>query len=101
MLIIRGVNLFPSQIEELILRNPKLAPHYQLEVSRKGHMDDLTVRVELKPEFSTAADNETAAGELRHHIKALIGINTKIDVLPVGGVARSDGKAKRIVDLRK
>jgi len=102
MLIIRGVNLFPSQIEELILKTSKLSPHYQLEVSRKGHMDDLTVRVEMKPEL--AGDNslsETAAGELRHHIKAMIGINTKIEVMGVGGVARSDGKAKRIVDLRK
>ncbi len=102
MLIIRGVNLFPSQIEELILRTPKLSPHYQLEVSRKGHMDDLTVRVELKPEFAAAAAEarQQAAGELRHHIKALIGINTHIEVMDVGGVARSDGKAKRIVDLR-
>lgn len=103
MLIIRGVNLFPSQIEELILKTAKLSPHYQLEVSRKGHMDELTVRVEMKPEFA-AASTETrqqAAGELRHHIKALIGINTKIEVMDSGGVARSDGKAKRIVDLRK
>jgi phenylacetate-CoA ligase len=101
MLIIRGVNLFPSQIEELILKTAKLSPHYQLEVSRKGHMDDLTVRVEMKPEL--AGDDhlrETAAGELRHHIKAMIGINTNIEVMDVGGVARSDGKAKRIVDLR-
>ncbi|MEW6512865.1 MAG: phenylacetate--CoA ligase PaaK [Pseudomonadota bacterium] len=101
MLIIRGVNLFPSQIEELILKTAKLSPHYQLEVSRKGHMDDLSVRVEMKPEL--AGDDrlrEAAAAELRHHIKAMIGINTKIEVMATGGVARSDGKAKRIVDLR-
>jgi phenylacetate-CoA ligase len=103
MLIIRGVNVFPSQIEELILKTPKLSPHYQLEVSRKGHLDDLAVRVELKPELAEASEDlrQAAAGELRHHIKALIGINTRIDVLPVGGVERSAGKAKRIVDLRK
>jgi phenylacetate-CoA ligase len=102
MLIIRGVNLFPSQIEELILKTPKLSPHYQLEVSRKGHMDDLTVRVELKPECAgDAVLREAAAGELRHHIKALIGINTRIEVLDTGGVARSEGKAKRIIDLRQ
>jgi phenylacetate-CoA ligase len=103
MLIIRGVNLFPSQIEELILKTPKLSPHYQLEVDRKGHMDDLTVHVELKPEYATALEEvRKAAGcELQHHIKALIGINTKIEVMDVGGVARSAGKAKRIVDLRK
>jgi phenylacetate-CoA ligase len=102
MLIIRGVNLFPSQIEELILKTPKLSPHYQLEVSRHGHMDDLTVRVELKPEFASAAETvkQAAAGELRHHIKAMIGINTQIEVMEVGGVERSAGKAKRIIDLR-
>jgi phenylacetate-CoA ligase len=102
MLIIRGVNLFPSQIEELILKTPKLSPHYQLEVSRQGHMDDLTVRVELKPEFASATETvkQATAGELRHHIKAMIGINTQIEVMEVGGVERSAGKAKRIVDLR-
>jgi len=102
MLIIRGVNLFPSQVEELILKTGKLSPHYQLEVSRQGHLDDLSVRVEMKPELAGDARlRETAAAELRHHIKAMIGINTKIEVLDTGGVARSDGKAKRIVDLRK
>jgi phenylacetate-CoA ligase len=103
MLIIRGVNLFPSQIEELILKTPKLSPHYQLEVSRKGHMDDLTVRVELKSEFAAAPETvrQAAASELRHHIKALIGINTRIEVMGVGGVERSAGKAKRIVDVRE
>ena len=101
MLIIRGVNLFPSQVEELILKTGMLAPHYQLEVTRKGHMDDMTVRVEMKPEFAGQADlQESAAGELRHRIKAMIGINTRIEMLDTGGVARSDGKAKRIVDLR-
>jgi phenylacetate-CoA ligase len=102
MLIIRGVNLFPSQVEELILKTAKLSPHYQLEVSRKGHMDDLTVRVEMKTELANNSSlRETVAGELRHHIKAMIGINTKIEVMDVGGVERSAGKAKRIIDLRK
>lgn len=102
MLIIRGVNLFPSQIEELILKTPKLSPHYQLEVTRKGHMDDLAVRVELKPEYATAPEEvrKAAGWELQHHIKALIGINTRIEIMDVGGVERSAGKAKRIVDLR-
>ena len=102
MLIIRGVNLFPSQVEELILKTAKLSPHYQLEVSRKGHMDDLTVRVEMKPELANDGSlRDAAAGELRHHIKAMIGINTKIEIMDTGGVERSAGKAKRIVDLRK
>ncbi|MEW6291988.1 MAG: phenylacetate--CoA ligase PaaK [Pseudomonadota bacterium] len=102
MLIIRGVNLFPSQIEELILKTAKLAPHYQLVVSRQKHLDDLTVRVEMKPELAGDSGlREIAAAELRHRIKALIGINTKIEVMDTGGVERSAGKAKRIVDLRQ
>lgn len=102
MLIIRGVNLFPSQIEELILKTAKLAPHYQLVVSRQRHLDDLTVRVEMKPELAGDSGlREIAAGELRHRIKALIGINTRIEVMDTGGVERSAGKAKRIVDLRQ
>jgi phenylacetate-CoA ligase len=102
MLIIRGVNLFPSQIEELILKTAKLAPHYQLVVSRQKHLDDLTVRVEMKPELAGDSGlREIAAGELRHRIKALIGINTKIEIMDTGGVERSAGKAKRIVDLRQ
>jgi phenylacetate-CoA ligase len=102
MLIIRGVNLFPSQIEELILKTAKLAPHYQLVVSRQKHLDDLTVRVEMKPELACDSGlREIAAAELRHRIKALIGINTKIEVMDTGGVERSAGKAKRIVDLRQ
>jgi phenylacetate-CoA ligase len=101
MLIIRGVNLFPSQIEEFILRTPKLSPHYVLEVSRRGHMDDLAVRVEIKPEFAASATEREAAGrELQHHIKSYIGINTKIEVADVGAVERSTGKARRVIDLR-
>jgi phenylacetate-CoA ligase len=100
MLIIRGVNVFPSQIEEQILKVPKLSAHYQLEVSRRGHMDELDVHVEAKPDVISEADRENASRELQHHIKALIGINTRIHVQSVGTVERSQGKAKRVVDLR-
>jgi phenylacetate-CoA ligase len=102
MLIIRGVNVFPSQIEEFILKTPKLAPHYVLEVSRRGHMDDLAVKVEIKPEFAAAPEavRQAAAWELQHHIKSYIGINTKVEVADVGAIERSTGKAKRVVDLR-
>jgi phenylacetate-CoA ligase len=101
MLIIRGVNVFPSQIEEFILRTPTLAPHYVLELSRRGHMDDLAVKVEIKPEFAAVpAQREAGARELQHHIKSFIGINTKIDVVDVGTIERSTGKAKRVIDLR-
>ncbi|HTY03179.1 MAG TPA: phenylacetate--CoA ligase PaaK [Rhodocyclaceae bacterium] len=100
MLIIRGVNVFPSQIEEQILKVQRLSPHYLLEVSRRGHMDELDVRVETKADTLSADDREAAARELQHHIKSLIGINTRIHVQNVGTVERSQGKAKRVVDLR-
>lgn len=102
MLIIRGVNVFPSQVEEQILKMPQLAPHYQLEVYRDGHMDSISVNVEIKPEFASAGADawDAAAKELRHHIKSYIGISTSIKVHDVGGVARSQGKAQRVVDKR-
>jgi phenylacetate-CoA ligase len=102
MLIIRGVNVFPSQIEELILKTPKLSSHYQLEVSRRGHMDDLAVRVEMKPEHAGAPDalRQAAAWELQHHIKSYIGITTKVEVVDQGCIERSVGKARRVVDKR-
>ncbi len=102
MLIIRGVNMFPTQIEEQILKTPKLSPHYLIEVARDGHMDTVTVNVEMKPEFATAtaAEREYAAHELAHHVKSYIGISTQIRIVEVGGIERSVGKAKRVIDRR-
>ncbi len=102
MLIIRGVNVFPSQIEEQLLKVRELAPHYLLELSRRGHLDELDVLVEMKPEFAAAGEaaKERAAGELQHHIKSLIGISTRVRVREVGAIERSAGKAKRVVDRR-
>jgi len=102
MLIIRGINVFPSQIEELILRQPKLSPHYVLEVSRDGHLDSLKVDVELKPEFqfASAPEKEFVAHDLQHHIKSYIGISARIDIVEIGGIERSIGKAKRVIDKR-
>jgi phenylacetate-CoA ligase len=102
MLIIRGVNVFPSQIEELILKQPKLSPHYQLEVSREGHLDAMVVNVEIKPGFATAtaAEKEFVAHELQHHIKSYVGISTRVEIKAVGTVERSIGKAKRVIDTR-
>jgi phenylacetate-CoA ligase len=102
MLIIRGVNLFPSQIEELILREPALSGHYVLEVSRPKALDELKVVVEFRPE---AAPNSAEAGErvaarLRHDIKAMAGITAEVEIAPVGRVERSIGKAKRVIDHR-
>jgi phenylacetate-CoA ligase len=100
MLIIRGVNVFPTQIEEQIMRVHALAPHYQIEVSREGNLDDMKIIVELKPDAGISAA-DAAAKELAHHVKNIVGVSAKVEVRPVGGVARSEGKAKRVVDKRK
>jgi phenylacetate-CoA ligase len=102
MLIIRSVNMFPSQIEELILRLPALAPHYMLEVSRTGALDHLTVKVEPHPAVAReSAACEQASRELQHHIKSYIGVTALVSLCDPGSVERSIGKAKRVVDLRK
>ncbi len=100
MLIIRGVNVFPSQIEEQILKVPKLSTHYMLEVSRQGHLDELDVLVEMKPDVVSEADREAAAHELQHHIKSLIGISTLVRIQHHGSIERSQGKARRVIDRR-
>jgi phenylacetate-CoA ligase len=96
MLIIRGVNVFPTQIEELILRQKELAPHYVMEVSKDGPMDHLTVLVELAP---GAADAGSTA-KLQHHIKSTIGVSADVKLVPISTIERSIGKAKRVVDKR-
>jgi phenylacetate-CoA ligase len=99
MLIIRGVNVFPSQVEELILQMPALAPHYQLVVTRDGHLDALAVHCELR---DGGADNVDAlARDLQHRIKTYIGVTTAVTLLPPLGIERSlTGKARRVVDKR-
>ena len=100
MLIIRGVNVFPTQVEELILADRRLAPHYVLEVRRDGRLDTLTVVVEP----ASVAQDESATGaatdKLGRRIKDRIGVTADVRVAEVGGVARSIGKAKRVIDLR-
>jgi phenylacetate-CoA ligase len=102
MLIIRGVNVFPSQIEELICRMPQLAPQYLLVVGKHGHLDTLTVRVELAPTADRAdAHRQKLARELQHHIKSLIGVSAEVEVTAPFAIERvTVGKAKRVVDLR-
>ncbi|MBP2305656.1 phenylacetate--CoA ligase [Azospirillum melinis] len=99
MLIIRGVNVFPTQVEELICKIPALAPHYELVVSRDGHMDNLAVRVEMHDGVHPS-EWDGHAKHLQHSIKSLIGISTRVEVVEPGGIARSIGKAKRVQDLR-
>ncbi|MBE2260632.1 MAG: phenylacetate--CoA ligase [Candidatus Accumulibacter sp.] len=102
MLIIRGVNVFPSQIEELILQQPMLSPHYLIEVWRDGHLDAVDVNVELKREyrFRLAVDKEHVARALQHHIKSFIGISVQVRIVDIGGIERSLGKARRVIDKR-
>ncbi|MCP3019769.1 phenylacetate--CoA ligase PaaK [Cupriavidus basilensis] len=99
MMIIRGVNVFPSQIEELILKHAELAPHYQCVLTKDGHLDVLTVRVECAQGVDPAATHQASA-QLTYDIKAFIGVTVGIEILPSGGVERSVGKARRIVDQR-
>jgi phenylacetate-CoA ligase len=102
MLIIRGVNVFPSQIEALVLEAPSLAPHYQLEVSRPRHLDELEVRVEARPELAEAGEGALAraARDLEHHVKSSVGVSARVVVLRPGAIERSAGKAKRVIDRR-
>ena len=102
MIIIRGVNLFPSQIEELVLQEERLSPHYLLEVSREGRMDELAVMVELKPQYAHLGADQQAEvkKKLAHRIKTLIGVSAAIRIQETGGIERSVGKAKRVIDRR-
>ncbi len=101
MLIIRGVNVFPSQVEELILLEPHLAPHYVLEVSRDGSLDELVVRVEPNPSVADqSAIRDQAGSDLVRRIKSYIGVTASVAVCDPGTVERSFGKAKRVIDRR-
>jgi phenylacetate-CoA ligase len=102
MIILRGVNLFPSQIEEIALRIPELSPHFQLVLTRPEgrRMDELTVKIE--PREGTTPDQRDAAGaSLRQQIKIHIGSSCRIDVVEPGSLERSNGKLRRIYDLRE
>jgi phenylacetate-CoA ligase len=102
MMIIRGVNVFPSQIEELICALPQLAPQYLLVLEKDGHLDALTVRVELEATADRADSNrQRLAGELQHRIKSLIGVTARVEVTQPFAIERvTVGKAKRVIDNR-
>jgi len=103
MLIIRGVNVFPSQIEELILTIPSLAPTYQLVVTREGHLDALEVNVEVRAQspLLVRADMVALGKELKDKIKTFVGVSTKVNILEPDKIARTAvGKAKRVIDKR-
>src|SRR5437868_11260109 len=100
MMIVRGVNVFPSQIEEQLLRCPGLAPHYQIELRREQRLDLLRLLVEARPDHADAASRAAQAAALAAHIRNNVGISVEIAVGDPGSVERSAGKARRVVDLR-
>jgi len=102
MLIIRGVNVYPSQIEAVLVGLPDVAPHYQLVVERRGNLDALSVEVEAAPTVAAASGDayRQIAERVRYQIKSLIGVTTEVTVKKPGEVPRSQGKAVRVRDLR-
>jgi phenylacetate-CoA ligase len=104
MLIIRGVNVFPTQIEEVLLKNPNLCAQYQLQVSRDGHLDKLDVYVEVRADLSdkiSTQQRKEIGAEVKHHIKALVGVSADVHVVETDKVERTlVGKAKRVIDRR-
>ena len=118
MLIIRGVNVFPSQVESVLLMSPQVEPHYRLVVTRKGAMDNLQVEVEIKQDLyhevseailsmddiSTIAEHEALVhlkSSIQKNVKDIIGINVGVTFKEPGSIERQEGKAQRVVDKRK
>ena len=99
MIILRGVNIFPTQIEEQILKCAGLAPHFQIELTRSGRLDEMTIHTEATAAASGEARAASGA-ELRQHVKSTLGISARIEVHQPGGAPRSEGKARRVVDNR-
>jgi phenylacetate-CoA ligase len=100
MMILRGVNVFPTQIEEQILKCKGLAPHFLIELTRSGRMDNMVVHVECSEDMADADARARSAKELAHHIKSVVGVSTKIEVRDPNSMPRSEGKAKRVLDNR-
>lgn len=101
MIILRGVNVFPTQIEEQILKCKGLSPHFQIELTRgDNRMDKMTVHVEAAENAADQAARDASARELAHHVKSVVGVTTRVDVTEPGKIDRSEGKAKRVVDNR-
>jgi phenylacetate-CoA ligase len=101
MMIVRGVNVFPTQIEELILKRAELAPHYQCVLTREGALDNLTVLVETRPGVAPESLEARASAQLlQHEIKVYVGSSVQIELRAEGGIERSVGKARRVIDQR-
>lgn len=100
MIILRGVNIFPSQIEEMVLATPGLSPHWQIRLTRDGRMDEMTVQTEATADHADEASRAAAAAALTEAIKGVVGVSARIAVASPGEVERSAGKARRVVDER-
>jgi phenylacetate-CoA ligase len=100
MMIVRGVNVFPTQIEELLLKIGPLSAHYQVVLTREGRMDDMEVRVEIRRGADTPGNRERSAAELAGRIKDYIGVTAKVSIIDPDAIERSLGKAKRVIDKR-
>jgi len=100
MIILRGVNVFPTQIEEQLMTVSTLAPHFQIELRREGRMDEMVVHVEATPAAASAGARAGAAKLLGKKIKSIVGVSALVDVTEPGAVVRSTGKAVRVVDNR-
>jgi phenylacetate-CoA ligase len=100
MIILRGVNVFPTQIEEALLATDWCGGHFIIELSREGRMDEMTVLAEARPAHWNAGSLSEQAGVLAHHIKSTIGISTRIKIVAPDTLERSLGKAKRVYDKR-
>jgi len=102
MLIVSGVNIFPSQIESLLLEVDEVEPQYVIVVKKKGYLDELTVRVEAKKEIYAGGPEKCAAIEkkIAEHIKGMLGIGIKVQLVEPKIIARSEGKAQRVIDER-
>ena len=100
MIILRGVNVFPSQIEEQVLRCELLSGHYQIVLTRERRLDEMTVVVEARPEVGNAALLEQEKLTLVGHVKSMLGVSVRVEVQPPGAIERSVGKARRVVDRR-
>lgn len=100
MMIIRGVNVFPSQIEEQILHIPQLEANYQIQICKQGHLDTLHIRTEMRRDTNEVMAYQLAQ-QLKAQIKTMVGISVSVEVLPEGSLPRSEGKAQRVIDIRK
>ena len=100
MVIVRGVNMFPTQIEEQLLKSDSLTGHYHIVVTREGRMDEVAVHVEARPEFYAPGGMDMEAAVVMARIKDTIGLTTRVVIEAPGAVERSVGKARRLVDRR-